>query len=107
MGKGKVLIHNYSICGIALVENRTFDECVGIAINAFMKHQDVTSKELSEFIKTSGSNMSKLINGKTSLTMNNMLKICSALKISPATLVDLAFDIYTYPNNPNSKWVKK
>lgn len=103
----EVLIHDDSICGLAIVEGRTFDQCVGIAIKAFSINKDISQTALAVFIETGQANMSKLVHGKTSMTMSHMLKLCAAFKIAPATLIDLACDIYSYPNNPNSKWVKK
>lgn len=103
----ELLIQNYSICGLAIVEGRTFDQCVGIAIKAFSINREIRQADLASFIGTGAANMSKLVNGQTSMTMAHMLKLSAAFKIPPATLIDLACDIYSYPNNPHSKWVKK
>lgn len=107
MANNEILIHNHSICGIALVEDRTFDDCIGIAIKVFMKNQDITGKDLAEAIQISPASVSQITNGNISLTTDNMLKISSCLGISPTTLIDLAFSLLVYPMDLNSKWVKQ
>lgn len=73
-------------------DNLTFQQRLGIQIREARKFKGLTQKQLSDKIKMNKSEISKLENGKISVTMRTILRIMEGL--------DCTFDVKIISNKP-------
>ena len=66
---------------------------LGIRIRKLREERNITQQNLAEMCNVEKSNMARIEAGRTNPTLFSMYKICSALKISLAELVDFDYKL--------------
>ncbi len=80
------------------------EQIIGNNLKKYRKARDLTLEKLAEKIDINYQNLSKIENGKGFLTAETFEKLCEALMITPAQLVDI--DSNNLPEKINQDGIK-